>query len=195
MCEAEIERICLLAVLVGEVKRQTSKHRSNQQDVAFGCLSFSTFGTFKCFLTIRILENLILYDLNKKSFEESGLIADSIPAWRDTPSLLERRVNNCLDILSVLFTGVEELETVFDNRVSKSDYLPPHSLEKGEEASFGIEPSICSQFLGKGIEALDDARDTKLVVTLDAIEGSDNEIDDREMEGFTIGVTGEQEVG
>ena len=55
-------------------------------------------------------------------------------------------------------------------------------LNQAEEAALGVEPSVCAQLLLEGLQTLHDARDTESVVTLSAIQGTDNQVNYTKME-------------
>jgi hypothetical protein len=100
---------------------------------------------------------------------------------------------------------VEELQNILENRVFQDNHMLRERFKEGDKASFRIKPSVraklCrwlviihkSQKLNlfvEWIQTLDDARYSEFVVALGAIESSDDQVNDTQVEDSFVGIFG-----
>jgi len=83
---------------------------------------------------------------------------------------------------------VQEVENLVVRLVLDDDHVLGQVFGHGQEASFGVEPGVCRQLLVVRLERLHDSRDAELVIAFGAIEGSDDQVDDTEVEYLSLGI-------
>lgn len=70
------------------------------------------------------------------------------------------------------FTALQELYTLLYHLVFHHDHVFGHVLNQGQEAALGVVPRVRPQFLVVGLQGFNYARNSKLIVTLGAVQSS-----------------------
>ena len=102
--------------------------------------------------------------------------------------MLFKRIDHSLNILAMDLNGIEEVEDLIEGGVGEDKHVLGESLNKAHKATLGIEPSVCSQLLVEGLQGFDDAGHTEGVVALGTIEGTNDEVDDTQVEYLSSGL-------
>lgn len=69
-------------------------------------------------------------------------------------------------VTAVLFALGQKDTTVVKNGVPHDDHFLGEVLDEAEETSFHVEPGVRRELLSYGLDALDDARHTEVIVAL-----------------------------
>ena len=69
-----------------------------------------------------------------------------------------------------------------NDRVPHTNHVLGQVLYEREETPLCVEPGVRTQLLVIRLQGLDDPRDAELVVALGAVEGSNHQVDDAEVE-------------
>lgn len=70
------------------------------------------------------------------------------------------------------FTALQELYALLNHLVFHHDHVLGHVLNQGQEAALGVVPRVRPQFLVVGLQGFNHAGNSKLIVTLGAIQSS-----------------------
>lgn len=70
------------------------------------------------------------------------------------------------------FTALQELYALLYHLVFHHDHVFGHVLNQGQEAALGVVPRVRPQFLVVGLQGFNHAGNSKLIVTLGAVQSS-----------------------
>lgn len=70
------------------------------------------------------------------------------------------------------FTALQELYTLLYHLVFHHDHVFGHVLNQGQEAALGVVPRVRPQFLVVRLQGFNHAGNSKLIVTLGAVQSS-----------------------
>ena len=80
--------------------------------------------------------------------------------------------------------SIQEVQNLVIARVGKNQHVLSESFDQRKETSLGIEPGVGSELLLEWLKTLNDSANTKVVVTLGTVEGTNYKIDDTEVESL-----------
>lgn len=95
--------------------------------------------------------------------------------------MLLERIDHSLDVLAVNLDCIQEIQYLIERGVRKHKHVLGQGLNEAQHATLCVEPSVSAKLLLEWLEALRDAGDSKSVVALSAVEGTDDEVDDAQV--------------
>ena len=112
--------------------------------------------------------------------EDARLGRDVTP--RRVDGLVGVVLHLCGDVLAVELDGVEKGEDLAKCRVLEQDHVLRQRVRQREEGALRVEPRVRLELLVVGLQGLDDPGDPELEVALRAVERSDDQVDDAQVE-------------
>ncbi len=133
--------------------------------------------------SLRILS--VVLQPEQKRLDEPRLIGHRILALVNVLAD-QRRLNHRLDVPPVDLTVVQELQALSNDGVPHADHMLGQVLHQAQEAALRVEPGVRAQLLVVRLQGLDDAADAELVVALRAVQRTDDQVDDAQVEDLAI---------